>query len=490
MFKYVLFLILCAAGHGFASQVTVDDGGVVQISDTMYVGRSTVPYVSDTGNVVTTGDQVYFVCEQLSLSNVNKWQNYVDIQEKLNTPNGVLVDKGTFPSISQAYVQGFSDGYTRLQNTLNVFKMNYPGEIWISFATRENPLQIMAGNLNDAQSFLSQPSPAQSPIEIAFSIFLDRSTPVVTHIGLTRNGEYFRYSRHPHKNISMTLQGFAAQVEKMIPGPDRYYMITKPSLEMGGLIKNAFVNNNLLDKIWVGNSDDRDKAVNVALISVRDINLLKELPYYMYAPFETLMRVIELFGSSNQNTKAAWISTLTAWNKDFNQYYMDNCNSDSLGDFIEKIKNASDELPAWMNQINVLQGYMRYADYFANNESVVDARWRNGFQTLFNQMMILWVQSEVRKDLMILFQYYKTIYLDASKEKFDAAILLKPQSLPFDISNTPRWSMVVPSTTVTQEFTRPLWFDCEKVGGDLMASPDDSLEITVDLFALASFWRN
>lgn len=200
---------------------------VVKFNNDMYIGMKELPYKKKDG---IEYDNVYFVFERLTDKNYMFWYEYVNKQPsgaRFNNENSIMI-----PLI---------DGKSAFKYSLELFEKSKRKEysIWIAYATRINP-------------YISKYIP-DDDIEMTFTVFADRISPITTHMGIFRNYQYFASSKFPHKNLSMELHGFAGKASKL-KYPQIEYMVTRPVEKMQEIMKNKLQNTG---EIWVGSTRER-----------------------------------------------------------------------------------------------------------------------------------------------------------------------------------------------------------------------------------------
>ena len=192
-------------------------------------------------------EDVAFIAVKLSISNIDYWETFCENQ---------------MYELKQLYRDGqYSDGLLGFEESLKHFKSDNPYDIWIIYSIEST-----------AQDFKSY-----NNIEMCFSLFIDKISPITTHMGIFRNSKFFTQSKtkyKQHKNLSLYLHSFAAKISQLLfPESPKYYMVTSPVklmrdilvIEMQKYLEELQKNNpstKLEDIIVIGNNNQRNRIRN------------------------------------------------------------------------------------------------------------------------------------------------------------------------------------------------------------------------------------
>jgi hypothetical protein len=226
------------------------------------------------GTIYKKEDKVYFIFEQLTEENYEFWDNYANIQD--------LAERNFHEFSTSGFGIGIGDGIKAFIRSIkllpNTFEESY--EIWISYATRKNPLERSSFSHED--------------IEMSFAVFASKNIPITTHIGIFRNYKYFQINKKPHIDLSLELHAFSAFISKIIYQNVKY-TVTKPTMIMRKILLKAL---NQEDEIWVGSSTERNhlKKQN----HHRTENILKNL-------FKNYKNIFEPPIINSENRKVKWL---------------------------------------------------------------------------------------------------------------------------------------------------------------------------------------
>jgi hypothetical protein len=264
----VLFFILASLSINKNANATIpaiEDRGIVRINENMFVGKKRLPYKNIDGNrnkngaINTTGDNVYFVFQKLTDDNNFFWKNHADDQNNKMKRNGVAT-QGSDGNYSNTYVH-ITEGIRSFQETIKLFNA-LKCDIWIAYATRKNP------------NTFGTNTPPSSDVEMVFSVFLNRKSPITTHMGIFRNYTYFRLDKQPHLNLAIELHAFSAKVSNQIYD-EKSYMVTKPVHKMRQILIKSFEDKHLKDYICVGDTIDREKDRESRRSLIQNTNVIK-----------------------------------------------------------------------------------------------------------------------------------------------------------------------------------------------------------------------
>ncbi len=244
---YLVFALLCINAPANAAIPPADkliaaaDRDIVRISDTKYVGKKKIPYRDIDGS--TKEDDVFFVFEKLTTSNRPFWRGYID-EQKANAQKDYV------------YLTGIKlmDGVSSFALSLNLdgpfqrFGGRFTSDVWVAYATRQDPREFSATSEN---------------IEMVFSVFVNATSPITTHMGIARNYRYFSFAYMPHFGLSIDLHAFASAASNLIYG-QKSLMMTRPASKMLEILVKGFEKKGLQDFIWVGDTLERiNKADSV-----------------------------------------------------------------------------------------------------------------------------------------------------------------------------------------------------------------------------------
>lgn len=260
MFKIIssisVLLFLCIKVN--ATVAPLFDREIIRINENMHVGKKQLPFKNSDGTVNTEGDDVYFVFEKLTDKNFDFWENYNHIQDLKSKREGAIADVGVGNTRTKKTVTVI-DGISSFLYSLKL-KGKLNSDIWITYATRKNPVDGMQINEGD--------------IEMAFSVFLNEVAPITTHMGISRGYDYFKYSMRPHLGLAMELHAFAANVSNKIYST-KSYIVTKPAREMREIMLQSFKKNDLLNYIWTGDTQERKEKQDFIKNIQRNIELFE-----------------------------------------------------------------------------------------------------------------------------------------------------------------------------------------------------------------------
>ncbi len=240
LYLIIIFFISYSNGNTTASIEPLDNN-IIRVDENIYVGKKKIPFKNKDGSVDVNGDEVYFVFEKLTKKNISFWIEYNDRQEIETRRNGVISDVGIGNRKTTKRVQ-LNDGVASFRLSLEQ-EGKLKSDIWIAYITRKNPASGLPINFAD--------------IEMIISVFLNADSPITTHMGISRNYEYFLYDKNPHLELAMELHAFCAKVSNQIYG-SKLYMVTKPVVDMEKIIIKVFEKQGLDKFIWAGDIKQRN----------------------------------------------------------------------------------------------------------------------------------------------------------------------------------------------------------------------------------------
>ena len=197
-------------------------------------------------------DYTTFVLLKLDNNCADFWSGYAKYQNKYTARLGVYIrKKNMYESIS------ISDGLGSFISTLNMKKGNY--DVWIAFVTRKTIKYVRDIEIKFESLMIDGVRIYYDDIEMATTVFMDKETPIVTHMGIFRNWKYL--SNHfilhpscygdvessikqnikdgvnkPHISLSIYLHSFIAKtVLNMCKNSniiEKKYMLTNPAKSM------------------------------------------------------------------------------------------------------------------------------------------------------------------------------------------------------------------------------------------------------------------
>lgn len=187
-------------------------------------------------------ENVYFILEQLEESNFVFWSSFIENQYE--NQRGAISSSGErIPTI---------DGITSFQESLRLFRIKQTYDIWVAYVTTKENVQKDSSGYDD--------------IEMCFTLLCNETSPITTHMGITRNYKYFGYYDRikVHKNLAINLHGFSAKCScLMYPKSKKIYMVTRPATVMRDILKHelgkyAKINNVPLENIiTIGDNEQR-----------------------------------------------------------------------------------------------------------------------------------------------------------------------------------------------------------------------------------------
>ena len=233
-----------------------------------------LPYVQITKALIKVEDTdcVYFNASKLSKYNIGFWMNYSNEQELMT--RRMCVPNKSF---------GLIDGNSSFLLSLNMFKEKNTYDIWVIFASSkpiDDKDSVIIQNIyieNSTRSNLYDHDKIKrsdcDSIEMCFILFIDKDSPITTHMGIFRNWKYFgtNNGNKCHKNLSSYLHSFSAKISQLLY-KNKKYMITNPVTKMREIFKEALLKyyknlpleNNIKFKniVVIGNNKQRKRVRN------------------------------------------------------------------------------------------------------------------------------------------------------------------------------------------------------------------------------------
>ena len=215
-------------------------------------------------------DHVFFNASKLSNLNINFWKNYCNEQDIMTRRNGV-------PNKDF----GIIDGVGSFLHSLSMFNETNNYDIWIIHASSKIiddkftdliDIKIKDERKTNLYSYDEAKRIDCDSIEMCFTLFIDKNTPVTTHMGIFRNWKYFGnylYGIKSHMNLSSYLHSFSAKLTQLLY-PKKIYMITNPAHKMREIFKKSLIeyhdklkkenpNIKLENVVVIGNNKQRNK---------------------------------------------------------------------------------------------------------------------------------------------------------------------------------------------------------------------------------------
>jgi hypothetical protein len=172
-----------------------------------------------------TKSDVFFVIDKLNETNYRFWKDYVDMQTYLY--GGQLGDIN------------ISDGIVAFQDSIDIFekyKSMLPYDIFVAFVCTSD----IENEINN------------SDIEMFVTVLAKKDCPITTHMGIFRNGKYFKKEqlKNSHENLALYLHAFSAKaILEIYKENPPTYMVTIPVKIMGEILKKNFPND-----LWNGSA--------------------------------------------------------------------------------------------------------------------------------------------------------------------------------------------------------------------------------------------
>ncbi len=237
---------------------TPKGGEIYQLSEGKYVAQKIIPFKNSGGTVDARGDAVYFILEKLTPETKPFWEGFCDFQQWNTRGYETDADTGSGAAKNKKSI-AINEGVFSFKQSLDLL-MELSPDIWIAYATRKNPTEERTEiGENGDQTKVGQVE--HQDIEMAFSVFLNGTTPITTHMGIFRSAPYFKYDKKPHVDLAMQLHAFSGAASKTIPGNagnERLYMVTRPTKEMASIMRESFQKAGLNELIFFGSSKDRE----------------------------------------------------------------------------------------------------------------------------------------------------------------------------------------------------------------------------------------
>jgi hypothetical protein len=237
-------------------------------------------------NTIGYTDTVFFVIEKLTESTISFWREYIEYQELHTRRNGICDANG--------FNVGIGDGIHSFEKSLKLYPSEKRGyDTWVAYVLNEPKGTIPAIDQTDPSPFttcettdryfhteLRRSYPKDYlRIEMCFSVFIDDHSPIITHMGIFRNYEWF-HAKNSHKYIAHFLHAFSALVCKQIyPDSPKVLMVTHPALKMRSIMfKNMTAAAKALGVppetvINIGDDENRNRIMTMRK------NIALDLPY-------------------------------------------------------------------------------------------------------------------------------------------------------------------------------------------------------------------
>ena len=300
IFKICIVLTFLTAAANISSASALSSAHEIErVNENMFIGKKRLPFKKVDGSISTQGDDVYFVLEKLTPYNANFWKEYNAEQDNKTSRMGAVADRND-GSGNKKFVT-VVDGIGSFKLSLGLIgKLN--SDIWIAYATRKNPRPYPEPEYRDdipwdkskwpedkreefseyeKREKLFRDSRMQDrDIEMTFSVLLNATSPITTHMGISRNYEYFLNKKRPHIGLAMELHAFSAKASQHIYG-DKAYMVTNPAHEMRNIMLKIFEKHKLTNYIWVGDTKNREQQKDGIKSGIEALDSLypKELSY-------------------------------------------------------------------------------------------------------------------------------------------------------------------------------------------------------------------
>ena len=245
----IAFITVVAISNMQAS-VDLAENEIRKVSEGRYVGKKSAHYAHE--NLSNPKHDLYFVFEKFG---VNDWRQYNAYQTK-----------GARAKENEHFLRGkkILDGISSFTKSLDLWgRLPYSStEGWVAYVTTINPLgdvpiTFTPGALRMFNKQLIRGKDT-SDIEMTFTVFLNPESPITSHIGISRNFEYFRDDARAHKNLAMQLHAFAAQASNLLYG-NKLYMVTKPVEKMKDIMAHAL--SGAENCLWIGDNKERKEQL-------------------------------------------------------------------------------------------------------------------------------------------------------------------------------------------------------------------------------------
>jgi hypothetical protein len=211
--------------------------------DTHYSVNIRLPYIEEQKTGPQKGsDNVFFNASKLSDNNIGFWSNYSNEQELMSRRIGI-------PNKNF----GITDGNGSFSHSLSMFNEKNDFDIWIIYASskliNDKDSEIIRGMFiekNGKSNLYQYESDKRidcDSIEMCFSLFIDKISPITTHMGIFRNWKYFSnglFNIKSHKNLSSYLHSFSAKISQLLY-KNKKYMITNPVNKMREIFKKSLI---------------------------------------------------------------------------------------------------------------------------------------------------------------------------------------------------------------------------------------------------------
>ena len=155
---------------------------------------------------VKVEEDLFFVMEKVVDKNYKRWANLADIWQ-----NDVEIDENLWDSIG---VDAF---------TSSILYSNI-ADVWVAYASNKKVFQINDFNKNT--------------VEMIMTVTTSKDIPFTTHMGISRSPYFIANNLKQHRNISVRLHSFAAQVSLIIDS-SKEFMITNPTKVMRKILAKS-----------------------------------------------------------------------------------------------------------------------------------------------------------------------------------------------------------------------------------------------------------
>jgi len=397
-------------------------------------------------NNSTKEDEVYFYLQKVNNQSYDYWYNFAKNQEINSSRLGAFDDR------KNQYIPIIDGVSSFLTNLDLLYKINSNKEsLYIAYVSRKDDID---SNLSDS-NYLNE------NVEMCFGVFCSEQSPIVTHMGIFRNYQYFLKRYNPHLNLATHLHSFAAKCESLMKGVPKMYICTRPADQM----KDIFIKllSNIPNAIYIGSNKERKELLDNFLIA----NSLKD-------KIDTIdtKDIIEI----NEIAKTIFN------NKKFNEYdsIQETINRD-VNYYIKKTKKLID----FTNEEICDKTEDKYKRYEKNKiiENIIDIipeSLHDNFNLILNNFCLLNDRENFFNNLdklkTILPDY---ILLDKIKDKINYSenIFIRKQKsfIPSNVEKlTPlnnfgtEWQIINPENNkVLIEFKKPAWFSHQHLNNHL-----------------------